>query len=381
MELVERAGAPSLFELHARACRGELPTEPLVGTRSRRVLGKAIVFARRDVVVEALPGPLLPHAADLPHPGERVGRGHPICTLLAEAGDASACGRELAARARALYAALEPRSLPRRCRMSATCLGCGCGCDDLEVRGPQWPDRIASLLPVPSLRPGSAPGRCPIACSSAASRPKSTPALAAAAELLVGACAAARGARARSHLRGAARRRGAGRPAARDGGQRDFADRSRRHARRAASRPGRGHARRAPQSCRRAPVLGGGSHRAIPAVSRALRGGARRYARAGRTPGPHADLGQRGRGPRTSPGPTSSSSLDPGRGARRALGPARDGARQYPRRPAGAVAAGGGDRRAPAPGALRGRHPRRRAGPREPRPATAPTDCWRSRRR
>lgn len=111
MELVERAGAPSLFQLHARACRGELPTEPVVGTRSRRILGKAIVFARRDVVVEALPGPLLPHAADLPHPGERVGRGHPICTLLAEAGDATACGRELAARARALYAALEPRSL------------------------------------------------------------------------------------------------------------------------------------------------------------------------------------------------------------------------------------------------------------------------------
>ncbi len=110
MELVERAGGPSLFELHARACRGELPAEPEHGTGPRRVFGKAIVFAPRDVVVEALAEPITP-AADLPHPGERIGRGHPICTLLAEAGEASACVGELAARARALYAALQPRSL------------------------------------------------------------------------------------------------------------------------------------------------------------------------------------------------------------------------------------------------------------------------------
>jgi predicted ATP-grasp superfamily ATP-dependent carboligase len=108
MELVERADGSSIFELHARACRGELPAEAEYGTGRRRVLGKAIVFARRDVTAEALP---LTDAADLPHPGERIGRGHPICTLLAEAGDAAACVRELATRARILYAALEPRSL------------------------------------------------------------------------------------------------------------------------------------------------------------------------------------------------------------------------------------------------------------------------------
>jgi predicted ATP-grasp superfamily ATP-dependent carboligase len=111
MELIERAGGPSLFELHAGACRGVLPAEPLVGAGPRRVLGKAIVFARRAVTVEALPAPVLAEAADLPHPGERVGRSHPICTVFAEARDASGCVGDLAARARALYAALEAHSL------------------------------------------------------------------------------------------------------------------------------------------------------------------------------------------------------------------------------------------------------------------------------
>jgi predicted ATP-grasp superfamily ATP-dependent carboligase len=111
MELIERAGGPSLFELHAGACRGVLPAEPVVGAGPHRVLGKAIVFARRAVTVEALPTPVLADAADLPHPGERIGRGHPICTVFAEARDASACVSDLVARARALYAALEPHSL------------------------------------------------------------------------------------------------------------------------------------------------------------------------------------------------------------------------------------------------------------------------------
>jgi hypothetical protein len=111
MELVERAGGPPLFELHARACAGRLPVSRAGRTGPRRVLGKVVVFARREVIVDALPSSLLAEAADLPHPGERIGRGHPICTLFAEARDAAACVRTLAAHARALYAALEPRRL------------------------------------------------------------------------------------------------------------------------------------------------------------------------------------------------------------------------------------------------------------------------------
>jgi uncharacterized protein len=108
MELVERAGGPSLFQLHARACAGELRKAPLAGGVGR-VLGKAVVFARRDVTVDASSGSVLAAAADVPHAGERIGRGHPICTVFAEARDAATCIRRLAAGARAVHAALEPR--------------------------------------------------------------------------------------------------------------------------------------------------------------------------------------------------------------------------------------------------------------------------------
>jgi predicted ATP-grasp superfamily ATP-dependent carboligase len=110
MELVERAGGSPLFELHVRACHGRLPgaSEPL--PEPHGVAGKAVVFARRDLAVGKFPGRLAGVAADLPRVGERIGRGHPICTLFADGADPAACMRALAIRARALYAALEPRA-------------------------------------------------------------------------------------------------------------------------------------------------------------------------------------------------------------------------------------------------------------------------------
>src|SRR5215203_4375945 len=73
MELLERAGSLSVFELHVAACNGILgAVPPLAG----RVEGKAVVFARRAVTMgntrRWLPRPFL---ADIPHPGERIGRG------------------------------------------------------------------------------------------------------------------------------------------------------------------------------------------------------------------------------------------------------------------------------------------------------------------
>lgn len=106
MELVERADGPLLFPLHLAACRGELPSAaaPAAG---RRVLGKAVLFARRAVVA----GDLRRHrsaVADLPRPGERIGRGHPVCTIFAEGRDPDECLQGLVARAREIYASLEP---------------------------------------------------------------------------------------------------------------------------------------------------------------------------------------------------------------------------------------------------------------------------------
>jgi hypothetical protein len=105
MELVERATDCSLFAVHAAACDGRLPAPRAL---PERVHGKAIVFARRNIVVGD-PGAWQATAlADVPHAGERIRRGHPICTLLADGADAEHCLRTLTSGAAAVYRAVEP---------------------------------------------------------------------------------------------------------------------------------------------------------------------------------------------------------------------------------------------------------------------------------
>ena len=108
MELVERARGISIFEVHARACAGELPHFEITGPGPAGVLGKAIVFAREDVVPEETPH-WLAHddVRDVPPPGERIERGHPICTVFAQGRTVAACRAALGARARTLYRRLE----------------------------------------------------------------------------------------------------------------------------------------------------------------------------------------------------------------------------------------------------------------------------------
>ena len=107
MELVERATGSSLFAIHAGACGGRLPEPQHLPPR---VHGKAIVYARRDVVVSDPAAWQVPAIADVPHLGERIGRGHPICTLLADGPDAERCLRALVAGAAAIYRAVESRA-------------------------------------------------------------------------------------------------------------------------------------------------------------------------------------------------------------------------------------------------------------------------------
>jgi predicted ATP-grasp superfamily ATP-dependent carboligase len=107
MELVERAQGRSIFRTHAEACRGVLPpaAAPVV-----LMHGKAIVFARRDVVLgDTRPWRNHNWLADIPHPDERIARGHPICTILVEASDKGACHRLLIRRATEVYRFAESR--------------------------------------------------------------------------------------------------------------------------------------------------------------------------------------------------------------------------------------------------------------------------------
>jgi predicted ATP-grasp superfamily ATP-dependent carboligase len=105
MELIERAHGLSMFEVHVGACAGTLPAAPPASTR---VEGKAIVFARRDVTLGDTSGWLDQNSfADVPHPGERIRRGHPICTVFARETDAASCHRALLRRAAAVYRTAE----------------------------------------------------------------------------------------------------------------------------------------------------------------------------------------------------------------------------------------------------------------------------------
>ena len=136
MELVEEAHSVSLFQIHVDAwVNGVLPAGPprpdtlarrnppyvhahsYVGpvpasesvdaSRTRRAYGKAIVFAREDVVTgdtrEWLAEPAI---RDVPHPGEHIAEGRPVCTVFAGGETDAACYAGLVLMAERVYADL-----------------------------------------------------------------------------------------------------------------------------------------------------------------------------------------------------------------------------------------------------------------------------------
>jgi predicted ATP-grasp superfamily ATP-dependent carboligase len=108
MELLERGHGLSLFEIHVRACRGTLPSELEIHPG---IEGKAIVFARRDVILgntEAWIG--RQSLADVPHPGERIPYGRPICTVFARGSSQATCLRRLVRQARVVYRQVRARA-------------------------------------------------------------------------------------------------------------------------------------------------------------------------------------------------------------------------------------------------------------------------------
>jgi predicted ATP-grasp superfamily ATP-dependent carboligase len=116
MELVAQAYGLSVFGAHAAACAaGALPEFDLVrARRGARAVGKAVVFARRDVEVGDT-GAWLEDASvrDVPHPGEVIHAGRPVCTVFAAGCDGAACHAALVGRAERVYeqlAAWEPRT-------------------------------------------------------------------------------------------------------------------------------------------------------------------------------------------------------------------------------------------------------------------------------
>jgi len=106
LEPIEAAYGAGVIDVHLRACAGELrrmDVEPV------RAAGKAVVFATEDVVVGDSERWLQRGVRDVPHPGERIAAGRPVCTVVTTATtphDALAGLEEQAAR---LRAELDPR--------------------------------------------------------------------------------------------------------------------------------------------------------------------------------------------------------------------------------------------------------------------------------
>jgi predicted ATP-grasp superfamily ATP-dependent carboligase len=109
MELVERARGLSVFGVHAAACAaGVLPEFDYArAAHGPAATGKAVVFARRDVIVGDTIGWLRDDSVrDVPRPGERILAGHPVCTVFAAGMDTADCRARLAQRARDVFAQL-----------------------------------------------------------------------------------------------------------------------------------------------------------------------------------------------------------------------------------------------------------------------------------
>jgi len=116
MELVERAHGISVFAAHASACCDHvLPTFDLHRARQgNETHGKAIVFARREVIVGDTRAWIEDTSVrDVPRPGERIAAGHPVCTVFAEGLDETACYAALVRRAERVYAELSRAQVDR----------------------------------------------------------------------------------------------------------------------------------------------------------------------------------------------------------------------------------------------------------------------------
>ena len=128
LEAIEAAYGVGVFDAHLRGCAGELPR---IEAERAGAAGKAVLFATEDVVVGDSVRWLERGVRDVPHPGERIAAGRPICTVVATA--ATPRGGARGARGAGRAAARGAARWRWRRVADATCAGCGCVCDDIEV--------------------------------------------------------------------------------------------------------------------------------------------------------------------------------------------------------------------------------------------------------
>ncbi len=105
LETVAAAHGIRPFTAHLEGCAGRLPAAPPLAALADppRAAGKAVVYAVRDGAAPDTRDWPDRGIRDVPHPGEAIGRGHPICTLTATGATPEAVLDDLEARAAALH--------------------------------------------------------------------------------------------------------------------------------------------------------------------------------------------------------------------------------------------------------------------------------------
>jgi predicted ATP-grasp superfamily ATP-dependent carboligase len=96
LELMDSAYNVRVFEAHVRSFAGELPNFDLEkALTTAPAMGKAILFTTQDVLAPNTDGWFERGIRDVPHSGEPIGKGHPVCTMLVSSTSPAACLRAL----------------------------------------------------------------------------------------------------------------------------------------------------------------------------------------------------------------------------------------------------------------------------------------------
>jgi predicted ATP-grasp superfamily ATP-dependent carboligase len=108
MELVEWAHGLSIFDLHLRSLRGELPAFSLSAqVDATSFYGKGIVYAREKAIMPETTGWRDKSRRDIPFPGEMIESRQPICTVLARGASRDECWEALRAGAGQVWREVE----------------------------------------------------------------------------------------------------------------------------------------------------------------------------------------------------------------------------------------------------------------------------------
>lgn len=83
MELIEWAYGLNIYSLHLNAIKGFLPEFSLSKALTDNYYGKGIVFAPKSVRIQKTDGWAELGRHDIPFPGDKIGQGKPVCSVLA----------------------------------------------------------------------------------------------------------------------------------------------------------------------------------------------------------------------------------------------------------------------------------------------------------